>query len=63
MTFDQPCNELRIGLTNGVLAAEAQCIHFAECRMVAAAPLCDVMKQSGKIEQLRTIEVAHEAAA
>ena len=50
-------------LAEAVLEAEGFRVHRAELRMIAAAALGDVVEQTCEIQDLRLLELLHDAAA
>src|SRR3954470_19271320 len=62
MILDEPGHEAGVEFRQSMLDAEAQGIDFAQRRMIAAAAFRDVMEQSGKVEKLGPLEIAHQAA-
>ena len=61
--MDQPGDEIRVLARESVPAAEAARVHRAQLRVVAAAPLGDVVEEGREVEQLGLAKVPDQPAA
>ena len=63
MMLDEPDHQLGVLLGQSVRLAEAARVDHAQERVVAAAPLGDVVKQPGEVQHLGTLHLADQPAA
>jgi hypothetical protein len=63
MVVDEPRDQLRVRLGQVVVAAEAHGVARSQVRVVAAAPLGDVVEERREVEHLDAVELLHELRA